>query len=314
MANPGHFAAKKLDTTLSARALYGAELRHYRERKGLTLAELAARLHIDMSFLARIEQGERRLPDELAGPLDRLLDTGGFFERNLEAARSAPRPASRTPLAEWERLAVAIHEWDAALIPGLLQTDAYALAAADAYRHVLSDRVQRHRWEARLSRTPVLLDAHGPRYAAVLGETALRRPLGGPAAMAVQLDHLAALVRSERVTLNVLPFAATPHPTAMDGALRVMRFADESPAVHFTSHHTGAHGTEPGTTALAHLAYDLLLAAALPPDSSLGAIETAANAYRAEAAGEQATDASATAEERLSRRAGKRAGVVRTVW
>lgn len=152
--NAGRFSAKLLDPTLSARSLYGAELRYYRERAGLTLEELADRLHIEMSFLARIEQGERRLSDELARAVDDILGTGGFFARNLVVARSAPAPGRLTPLAEWEWLATAIREWDAALVPGLLQTDAYAEAVAKTYAALLADRPTRHRWDARLSRTP----------------------------------------------------------------------------------------------------------------------------------------------------------------
>ncbi|BBB00450.1 putative DNA-binding protein [Actinacidiphila reveromycinica] len=220
--NRGRFSGKRLDTTLSARALYGAELRYHRERAGLSLVDLAAKLHIEMSFLARIEQGERRLPDELTPAVDELLDTGGFFERNVEAARSAPAPGRLAALPEWEWLATAIREWDAALVPGLLQTDAYAAAVTRTYATLLADRPTRHRWEARLSRTPVLRDPLGPRYSAVLGEAALLRPLGGAEVMAEQLRHLAELVRRERVTLRVLPLTAAPHPAATDGALRVM--------------------------------------------------------------------------------------------
>jgi transcriptional regulator with XRE-family HTH domain len=277
--NPGRFAAKKLDATLSARALYGAELRYFRERDGLTLRELADKLHIDATFLHRIELGERRLPDELAGPVDQLLCTGGFFQRNIEVARHAPAPSGLTPLPEWEWLALAIREWDAALIPGLLQTDAYAKAVADTYATHLADRVTRRRWEARLSRTPLLNDPHGPRYTAVLGEAALRRSLGGPAAMAEQLHHLASLIRKRRVTVHVLPLTATPHPTATDGALRVMTYADENPTFHFTAHHSGTCQTDPATTSLAHLTHDLLTAAALPADASLDLIETTAATY-----------------------------------
>ncbi|BBA97453.1 putative DNA-binding protein [Actinacidiphila reveromycinica] len=280
--NPGRFASRKLDRTLSARSLYGAELRYYRERAGLSLVELAAKLHIEMSFLARIEQGERRLPDELTSAVDQLLDTGDFFERNIEAARSAPPPGRLSPLAEWEWLATAIREWDAALVPGLLQTDAYARAVAEAYAPVLADRTVRHRWEARLSRTPVLLDPLGPRYSAVVGETALRRPLGGPAVMAGQLRHLADLVRRQRIALNVLPLTATPHPTATDGALRLMTFAEELPLGHFTAHQTGAPLSEPATTSLMQLTHDLLAGAALPPEASLRLIETTAAAYERE--------------------------------
>lgn len=98
MANSGRFGAKKLDPTMSARALYGSELRYYRERKGLRLRELADKLHIEMSFLTRIEQGERRLSGELAGPVDQLLDTGGFFERNLEAGEVRPQVRPSNPV------------------------------------------------------------------------------------------------------------------------------------------------------------------------------------------------------------------------
>jgi hypothetical protein len=149
---------------------------------------------------------------------------------------------------------------------------------------MLADRAARHRGEARLSRTPVLDDPHGPRYQAVLGETALRRPLGGPAVMAEQLHRLAWLVRHQRVTVRVLPLAATPHPTATDGYLRLMSYADETPTLHYTAHHTGNHLTDPAAVDLAHVTHDLLTAAALAPRASLTLIETTAAVHRAEAA------------------------------
>ncbi|WP_435179253.1 helix-turn-helix domain-containing protein [Actinacidiphila sp. bgisy145] len=295
MTNPGRFTARKLDPALSARSLYGAELRYYRERAGLTLGELADMLHIELSYLARIEQGERRFDPELADVLDRLLDTGGFFVRNLTAGRSAPDPNKLSPLADWERLAATIKEWDATLVPGLLQTDAYAKAVAETYAPLLADRPTRYRWEARLSRTPVLHDPKGPRYLAVLGEAVLHRGLGGPATMAEQLHSLAALIRRRRITVRVLPLAATPHPTGTDGALRLMTYADESPALHFTAHHTGNHFTDPGAVNLAHLTHDLLTAAALPPEDSLALIESTAADYRAR------TPAPSAAGERSAR-------------
>jgi hypothetical protein len=123
-----------------------------------------------------------------------------------------------------------------------------------------------------------LLDPRGPRYTAVLGEAALHRPLGGPAVMAEQLQHLAALVRRRRITLHVLPLTATPHPAATDGALRVMTYDGENPILHVATHHTGIHQTDPAAVALARLTHDLLITAALPPEPSLALIETTAAA------------------------------------
>ena len=36
-------------------------LRHHRKRKGLTMRDLAKRLHVHHSWIGRVEQGERRL-------------------------------------------------------------------------------------------------------------------------------------------------------------------------------------------------------------------------------------------------------------
>lgn len=116
-----------------------------------------------------------------------------------------------------------------------------------------------------------------------------------------------------RITLNVLPLTAAPHPTATDGALRLMTFADETPAAHFTAHQTGTHLTDSAATSLAHLTYDLLRAASLAPEASLSVVERAADSYRAQATGRRATAAPALSMGRPAKGAGKRGAAARTI-
>lgn len=77
---------KDLDPSSSPRALLGAELRHAREKAGLSQDELGQRLFVSGSFIGQLEAGTRRMLPEYARSLDEVLDTGDFFRRNCGAA------------------------------------------------------------------------------------------------------------------------------------------------------------------------------------------------------------------------------------
>jgi hypothetical protein len=46
----------------------------------------------------------------------------------------------------------------------------------------------------------------------VIDEAVLRRPVGGPAVMRQQVDHLITMSRSDTVHLGVIPLSRGPHP------------------------------------------------------------------------------------------------------
>ena len=77
---------KDLDPSSSPRALLGAELRHAREKAGLSQEELGQRLFVSGSFIGQLEAGTRRMQPEYARLLDEVLRTHGFFQRNCGAA------------------------------------------------------------------------------------------------------------------------------------------------------------------------------------------------------------------------------------
>jgi transcriptional regulator with XRE-family HTH domain len=77
---------KDLDPSSSPRALLGAELRHARERRGLSQEALGLRLFVSGTFVGQLEAGTRRLRREMAPLVDDVLGTDGFFERNCAAA------------------------------------------------------------------------------------------------------------------------------------------------------------------------------------------------------------------------------------
>src|SRR5215467_9094256 len=75
----------------SALDLWGAELRAWRDRRGLSLAGLCALVRYDRSYLARLERAERFPPEHIAHACDQALDSGGELVRLWQLADAERR-------------------------------------------------------------------------------------------------------------------------------------------------------------------------------------------------------------------------------
>lgn len=269
---------KDLDPSSSPRALLGAELRHAREKAGLSQEQLGQLLFASGSFVGQLEAGTRRIQPEHARVLDEVLGTGDFFQRNCRAAAKSRYPEHFAEAAEAEAEATAIRQYAPMLIPGLLQTPAYARAVTRAYGPTAPEEIVDERVEARMARTRLLDDPTKPLLWAVLDEAALRRATGGRPVMAEVLRHVADLARRGRVIVQVLPFSAGAH-TAMEGSLKLMEFEDAPPLVYFEGVGTGRLEDDPATVARLRFTFELLAASALSPQKSLALIEVLAQDY-----------------------------------
>ncbi|OEJ26309.1 transcriptional regulator [Streptomyces agglomeratus] len=269
---------KDLDPSSSPRALLGAELRHAREKEGLTQEELGRPLFVSGSFIGQLEAGTRRMMPEYAAKIDEILGTGGFFERNCKASTKSKYPDHFAEAAEAEAIATAIKEYAPLLIPGLLQTEPYARAIFRAYQPTAAEEVIDELVAARLERAHLLDDPTKPLLWTVLDEAVLRRKVGEPAEMAQALNHLAAMVRRHRIIAQVLPFGAGAH-AAMDGGIKLMGFEDAPPLAYLEGLGTGQLEDDPATVARYELTYDLVRAMALSPKESLALIASVAEDY-----------------------------------
>ncbi|MFG2791577.1 helix-turn-helix domain-containing protein [Streptomyces sp. NPDC048419] len=269
---------KDLDPSSSPRALLGAELRHAREKSGLSQEELGVRLFVSGSFVGQLEAGTRRMQPEYARLLDDALSTEDFFQRNCGAAAKSRYPEHFAEAAEAEAAAAQVREYTPQLIPGLLQTPAYARAVFRAYQPTAPEEVIEELVAARMGRARLLADPTEPLLWAVVDEAAVRRVTGGRAVMAEALRHIAGLVHRSRVIAQVLAFEAGAHP-GMEGAIKLMDFEDAPPLVYFEGPGIGRLEDDPATVRRHRLTYDLLTASALSPENSLALIEAVAQDY-----------------------------------
>ncbi|MFC9129832.1 Scr1 family TA system antitoxin-like transcriptional regulator [Streptomyces sp. NPDC057099] len=257
---------------------YGDELRRRRETAGLTQGELAEMVVCSPSLIAHYEAGRRTPNPADAKRLDQVLGTDGFFERWRDTLAKARFAEHFQEAAEAERLAVFIEEFAVSLVPGLLQTKAYARAVFRGFRpHATADDIDR-KVVNRLERARILENPETPRVWAILNEAVIRTVVGSPAVMAEQLRHIARLGRSGRVLVQVVPFSVGIHAT-MNSMVSLMRFADAPDMAYVEALYTGSLTDDPSLVRRYRDAYDLTRAAALPPEASLDLIESAAEGY-----------------------------------
>ncbi|WP_406353676.1 helix-turn-helix transcriptional regulator [Streptomyces sp. NBC_01635] len=259
---------------------FGTELRRRREESGFTQVELGARVFVSGGYIGQFEQAIRKPQLDVAQRIDETLQTDGIFERLCRKLIDDRRYADYfAKAAELETLATKICEFAPALIPGLLQTPAYARAVTLAMTPFAPEESVDEKVSGRIERGRLLKDATRPVYWAILHENVLRIPVGGAAVMAEQLGQVAGLARERSVLVQVLPYTAGAYPV-MTGDLRLMEF-DDAPATAYTEAvYSGNLLDDPAVVQRAQSAYDLLRADALSPELSLDLIHSAAEGFR----------------------------------
>lgn len=260
----------------------GAQLRKAREQADVTAEEAAAAIEVTASTLRRIEAGRVGVK----GPaLNALLDRYGVTDAELRDtllsmartgkqrgwwAKYGDLPSSYRQYIGLESAAEEVQTFETLVVPGLLQTPAYARAmmAEDAFEpspEAVDRRVtvRTHRQE--------LISSGKLRLVAVLDEAVLRRQIGGAAVMADQLTALLDAGSRWNVTIQVIPFREGAY-ASMLSSFHILNFAD-GPSVVYIEGLTGDLYAEGEDVRRCTVVFNSLRAAALSPTDSAAMIE-----------------------------------------
>jgi transcriptional regulator with XRE-family HTH domain len=193
-----------IDPASSPLAFFASEMARLRTAAGLSQPALAKRLNYSASQVTKIETCQRIPQRDLAKKLDETLETDLFTRLQPLVERSSVLPWFRD-LFDVEGTAAEIKTYEGYLVPGLLQTEAYARAVVDATRPVLSDEDAEQAVAIKMTRQEILDREDGPRLWAVFHESVLTCEVGGPGLMRSQCQHLAKMSRHPRVVIQVVP-------------------------------------------------------------------------------------------------------------
>lgn len=265
-ASPGHF--------------FGSEVRRAREAAGMSQTELGDLVPCDKATVSRIEAGLTQPDEAFARACDAAFPRlDGWFTRFHAGSRAwgeAFPPAFR-PFAACEAEAVALRWFEHSLVPGLLQTEAYARAILKTYPNVTDAQVD-DRLAARLGRQTVLDREDPPVFWVLIDEQVLHRQIGDDAVMREQLHHVAEVARRPNVTVQVIA-GMGPH-LGLSGAFGVAEMSDRHRIVYLETSAEGQTVEDPGTVAGVELLFDTLRTEACKGTESLAMIESAADQWK----------------------------------
>lgn len=272
------------DRAASPLGVFGAMLRSYRVKAGLSLEQLGARVYLSDDMVGKIENGQRVPTEQFAAACDAVpeLNTGGALAelrdllKDYLKQRAYPGWFIRWP--EKEAQATVLRSFELVVIPGLLQAQAYARALL-ANRIGSSDDDVEDILTARIERQAILDRLRPPELWVVIEETALRRPVGGPAIMHEQLNHLLQAANRPSVVIQVIPASVAVHSGLAGSGFVVADFPD-APRVAYQETQVGGQVIEDHEDIAILLAtWDRLRAEALPRRASLDLMEEVAKTW-----------------------------------
>lgn len=186
---------------------YAHRLKKFRVEHGLSQERLAERVPYSESAVGHVERLMRKPSEDLTRELEKALGLDGQLMELLPQIHGVLGPRWFREWPKVEATAHAIRTWEPMLIPGLLQTESYArkvfLGEPGATEQESEKAVQ-----FRLHRQGVFSRSAPPMYSALIDESVLRRPVGGPQVMRDQLQRLLEVLNPPYITVRIVPLKA----------------------------------------------------------------------------------------------------------
>jgi transcriptional regulator with XRE-family HTH domain len=264
------------------RQVFGAMVRHYRERAGLSRAEVARRICKSVSLVQAIELGQRAATDVVTEDLERVLAAGGaLILLREEIGDGLGYQAYPSWFQDWlvkEREARRLRWFEPLLVPGLLQTADYARAVFRT-RFGVTDEWIDEQVAARLKRQDIMERDQPTQLWVIVDEFVLRRAVGGAHVMREQVGHLIEMSQQPHVSVQVITSSGGAHLGLCAGGFAIADF-DDAAAVGYQETASEGQLVE-GAEGLMTLAecWDTVVREALPWAASQSLLEEAAKSW-----------------------------------
>ncbi|WP_112467795.1 helix-turn-helix domain-containing protein [Streptomyces triticisoli] len=253
---------------------FGAFVQALREHAGLSRADLGVRVRFSKHTVESVELG-RRMPDEVF--VERAEEALG----NTGALRKAARHLTRgeAGLAAWfrrwarlEREAVSLSTYECRLVPGLLQSEAYARAVFEGTIPLRTDEELEVQLSARMERQAMMRERPKVPFSFIVEEHVFRRRFGDAEAMCGLVDHVLELTAPRNVTLQVVPLDAGLH-ACLDGPVQVLETPEGRRLGYSEGQQNGRLISDPKEMSLLCQRYETLRSQALNPSESRALLE-----------------------------------------
>ncbi|HEX5598292.1 MAG TPA: DUF5753 domain-containing protein, partial [Micromonosporaceae bacterium] len=221
--------------------------------------------------------------------LGRRMPDPAFVERaeqalgNTGALRKAAGHLARQPgLAAWfrqwarlEAMAISLCTYECRVVPGLLQTEAYARAVSLSVPPLPDEEEMNARIAARLARQELLSTKRKPptAFSFILEQAVLERYTGGEEVTRELLDHLLGVVeRHWNVEVQVMPLRRPVH-AGLDGPLQLLETPENQWFAYSEGQKNGRLITDRKEISVLQQRYAKLRSQALTPEDSVSLLK-----------------------------------------
>lgn len=201
--------------------MVGRHVRRWRERAGLTQAELGSRIGYTEHQVSAVERGRRVPKPVFLDRADEAVGAEGMLAEFKEDVEKVRYPKKVRDLARLEADAAEMGAYASLHIHGLLQTEDYTRALYEMRRPTLNEATIEQYVAARMARQEVFEREPSPILSFVQEEVTLRRPLGGRMVMRKQLERLLAVGQLRNVEIQVMPTGREDH-AGLGGPFRLI--------------------------------------------------------------------------------------------
>ena len=275
--------SRNLGSAVSPLRVFGAMLRHYRTRAGMSQEQLGGPLYCSDDLIGKIENGQRAPTEQFTAACEAIaaLRTDGALTELRELLKDYLKERAFPGwFHDWpgnEADARILRWYELVAVPGLLQTEDYARAILRT-QVMASDDETDERVAARMDRQVILARDKPPMLWVLLDEGVLRRPGGGDGVMNEQIRHLIESAGRPNIVIQIIPAGVGAHQ-GMSGNFIIAEFDDSRPVAYQDTAARGQIIEDGDDIGAISLLWDTLKSEALPRSASLELLEEVAKTW-----------------------------------
>lgn len=252
---------------------FGAVVKAFRERAGLTQEGLAQLVRFSPQTVASIEQGRRLPPPDFIERAEEVLDAFGVLR--AAAIHLARKPGIAAWFRQWaalEEQAVSLCTYECRVVPGLLQTRAYARAVTLSVPPPPEEEKVEDRVSARLARQQLLHRSPPIAFSFIIEQALIERHTGGIEVTKELIDNLLRCFELWNVELQIMPLQQPQH-AGLDGPIQLLETPENQWLAYSEGQKTGQLISGSKEVSVLLQRYAKMRSQALTPEDSVGLLK-----------------------------------------
>ncbi|GAA2449789.1 helix-turn-helix transcriptional regulator [Streptomyces glaucus] len=248
---------------------FGAVVQGLREHAGLSREEFGELVRFSKHTVASVELG-RRMPDPVfVERAEEALGMAGVLRK--AAGRLERQPGLAAWFRRWARLealAITLYTYECRLVPGLLQTEAYARQLFVDELPPLGDEQIEAQWAARSERQRLLRERPNTTFSFILEEHLFLRHTGGVEVTRELIDHILAITELRNIEIQVMPLVRESH-AGLHGPLQLLETPENQWFAYLEGQQSGQLINDRKVVSVLQRRYARMRAQALSPECSV---------------------------------------------